>query len=317
MSEENSTQDGDDVMAGAGAPDLEETGDMMAVNEVTGAPVRKADSAGVIDDYPWYPEKEHGSATRMLTTADADVDASDDEGRGGSMINATLIVLMILVCSGAFVTLQHTDGFYSEKGAGLSGIIDLKESVARHQEQEFTYEELKKQKRFGSLTISSAPKGAMICTDKATLSRINLDDASKAALKKCPNPNERGETLFQLTTAPGNINGVDTAHMLPLVAQREGYQDFPLYIGTHLWPVNQGNEAQYVRVFTMVAKDCNRWQTNDSQLGTLSFYSYMHCEQYTKGVKRKKNASRSTDSCVCNPEVIEPPSKKKKKKSKK
>ena len=31
---------------------------------------------------------------------------------------------MILVCSGAFVTLQYTDGFYSEKGPGLSGIID-------------------------------------------------------------------------------------------------------------------------------------------------------------------------------------------------
>jgi hypothetical protein len=317
MSEENSIQDNEDVNTGAATPDLEETGDMMAATEVTGSPVRTAAPAEGIAGNLWQPEKDHGSATRMLTTADADVDATDGEGHGGSMINAVLIFLMILVCSGAFVTLQHTDGFYSEKGAGLNGIIDLKEAVARHQEQEFTYEELKKQKRFGSLTISSTPKGAMICTDKATLSRINLDEASKAALKKCPNPNERGETLFQLTTAPGKINGVDTAHMLPLVAQREGYQDFPLYIGTHLWPVNQGNEAQYVRVFTMIAKECNRWQTNDSQLGTLSFYSYMHCEQYTKGVKRKKNAARTTDSCVCNPEVIEPPSKKKKKKSKK
>lgn len=317
MSEENSIQDGDDVVAGEGTPELEETGDMLAVNEITGAPAPEVASGDPLVDYPWQAEPEHGSATRMLTTAGAEVDASDGPSSGGSMINAVLIVLMVLVCSGAFVTLQHTDGFYSEKGAGLSGIIDLKEAVARHQEQEFTYEELKKQKRFGSLTISSTPKGAMICTDKATLSRINLDEASKAALKKCPNPNERGETLFQLTTAPGKINGVDTAHMLPLIAQREGYQDFPLYIGTHLWPVNQGNEAQYVRVFTMVAKDCNRWQTNDSQLGTLSFYSYMHCEQYTKGVKRKKNAARSTDGCACNPEVIKPPSKKKKKKSRK
>ena len=242
----------------------------------------------------------------MLTDpgqAEVDIEGGGPQNRGA--INFILIALMVLVCAGAFTTLQRTDGFYSEDGAGLGGIIDLKEAVARHQEQEYTYEELKKQKRFGSLTISSTPKGALICTDKATLSRMNLDEKSKAALKKCPNANERGDTLYQLTTAPGNINGIDIAHMLPLVAQREGYQDFPMYIGTHLWPVNQGNEAQYVRVFKMVPKECNRWQTNDSQLGTLSFYSYMHCEQYTKGIQRKKKATRTTDGCVCNPEVID------------
>ena len=100
------------------------------------------------------------------------------------------------------MTLQYTDGFYSEKGPGLSGIIEPKEAVARHQEQEFTYEELRTE-ALGSSTLNASPKGAMICTDKATLSRINLDDAAKAALKKCPNPNERGETLFQPDNRPG------------------------------------------------------------------------------------------------------------------
>ena len=314
MSEENSMQDNDNSVEVEVSQELEETGDMAAVNEVVEQP--KSGSPEAVDaiNYPWTIEPDHGSATRMLTTRGQEVDSSDGPSSGGSLINSVLILLMILVCSGAFVTLQYTDGFYSEKGPGLSGIIELKEAVARHQEQEFTYEELKKQKRFGSLTLNASPKGAMICTDKATLSRINLDDAAKAALKKCPNPNERGETLFQLTTAPGNINGVDTAHMLSLVAQREGYQDFPLFIGTHLWPVNQGNEATYVRVFKMIPEECNRWQTNDSQLGTLNFYSYMHCEQYTKGIKRKKQAQRTTDGCRCNPEIIPPPSKKKKKK---
>ena len=345
MVEENSVEKNESETETEAGSELEKTSDLEAVSpteqsveaqgnndsEESQAAVVRAETPAVKaktkqslpqkDDelfLPWRPEPDHGSATRMLTDrgqAEVEIDGQGAKRRG--LLNLTLVALMALVCAGAFTTLQQTDGFYSEEGAGLGGIINLKEAVARHQEQEHTYEELKKQKRFGSLTISSTPKGAMICTDKATLSRMNLDEKSKAALKKCPNANKRGDTLYQLTTAPGNINGIDIAHMLPLVAQREGYQDFPMYIGTHLWPVNQGNEAQYVRVFKMVPKDCNRWQTNDSQLGTLSFYSYMHCEQYTKGVKRKKNAARTTDGCVCKPEVVDLAKlKKKKKKSK-
>lgn len=315
MAEENQGQEGQEEKDTG--IELEETGDMDAqtvVAPTTPMGVQSTSSSNneVVD---WAPEPDHGSATRMLVSANAteeDVDVQVEKSR--TVINLLLVLLMILVVAGAFVTLQKTDGFYSEDGAGLGGIIDLKEALARHQEQEFTYEELKKQKRFGTLTISSEPKGAMICTDKATLSRINLDDAAKAKLKKCPNPNARGEELVQLTTAPGKIAGVDTAHLMTLTAQREGYQDFPLYIGTHLWPVNQGTEAQYIRVFKMTPQVCNRWQTNDSQMGTVTFYNYLHCEGYVKGVKGKKDASRTTDGCTCNPEVIDTSKKKKKKK---
>lgn len=315
MSEENQGQEDRDEKETV--VELEETGD-MAIPEMplpeTSAPRTATNSESTVE-YPWVPEADHGSATRMLVSASAtreEVDVEVERGRGA--LNFTLLLLMAVVVVGAFVTLQQTSGFYSEEGASLGGIIDLKEALARHQEQEFTYEEVKKQKRFGTLTIGASPKGAMICTDKSTLSRINLDDASKANLKKCPNPNERGEQLLMLTTAPGKIEGIDTSHMLRLVAQREGFQDFPLFVGTHLWPINQGSDAQYARSFKMVPKVCNRWQTTDSQMGVLSFYSYMHCEGYRKGVKRKKLADRTTDGCRCNPEAIK---KKKKKKSRK
>ncbi len=317
MAEENQGQEGQEEKETVA--ELEETGDMEVPANLPPQPTapQAATQADGEMDFPWTPEADHASAARMLVSADATqevVDMEIEKGRGA--INFVLILLMILVVAGAFMTLQRTDGFYSEEGAGLGGIIDLKEALARHQEQEFSYEERKKQKRFGTLTIASEPKGAMICTDKATLSRINLDEASKSKLKKCPNPNERGEELLQLTVAPGKIEGVDTAHLLTLVAQREGFQDFPLYIGTHLWPINQGTEAQYIRVFKMVPKVCNRWQTNDSQMGTISFYNYLHCEGYTKGVNRKKKTGRTTDGCVCKPEVIDTKKKKKKKKKK-
>ena len=148
MSEENQGPEGQEEKETIA--ELEETGDMevpASLPPQSSAPQAAAQNDS-LEDVPWAPEAGHASATRILVSADATqevVDVEVEKGRGA--INFLLILLMILVIAGAFMTLQKTDGFYSEEGAGLSGIIDLKESLARHQEQEFAYEERKKQKR--------------------------------------------------------------------------------------------------------------------------------------------------------------------------
>ena len=138
-------------------------------------------------------------------------------------------------------------------------------------------------------------------------------DAAGPAPVDAPRPNARGETMYQLGTSPGQIEGIDISHALTLVGQREGFQDFPMHIGTHLWPVNQGKDAQYQRAFKMVETECNRWMAEDSLYGDVTFYGYMHCEGYTRGVAKKNEAGRSAKPCRCEPEVVETQDKKNKK----
>lgn len=307
MTEENQEQN---EKVGTDGPELEETGDMQM--PIHASP--KQSTSAEADEYPWKPQAGHASAAGMLLGRDAKPSDDDvEEKRGRSALNLVLLLLIVGVAGGAFATLQHTDGFYSETGIGLAGIIDLKEELARHQEQEFTYEELKKKKRFGTLTMASEPTEVKICADKSTLNRINLSEESKAKLGKCPRPNARGEAMFQLGTSPGKIEGIDISHSLSLVGQREGFQDFPMHIGTHLWPVNQGKDAQYKRAFKMAEIECNRWMSEDTLFGDVAFYSYVHCEGYTRGVAKKNEAGRSAKPCRCEPEVVEPKNKSKKK----
>ena len=98
MSEENSMQDNDNSVEVEVSQELEETGDMAAVNEVVEQP--KSGSPEAVDAINYLTiEPDHGSATGCSTRGQ-EVTYQMVRPAVQLPINSVLILSSILVCSG-------------------------------------------------------------------------------------------------------------------------------------------------------------------------------------------------------------------------
>lgn len=333
-------------------PDSDDDADAAAADDERGdAPeadddVPASDGDGV--DYRYWPvEDDHGSITRLLTTAadrevDLHVDGEDEAiGGGSTTMNLVLIVLIIGAMAG---------GIFQLVRVASPEALAAKKQAREEAEALFLEEQLAKQKKYGVLRIESNPPQAVVIKDgeklvaelgAAPAPEAPADEkpadgapadgkaapadgkaapadgkaaeapAAPADVKAAEAPAAPAEgSTARVGMTPMNIMNLDIAKPYSIRLEKDGYEPFEFNVAEHLWTKDPNSgEYKFFKMVEMTPINCEYWFLyNAKKRREMKFEQKADCfTHYEESIAQQV----SVTECVCKipPEGVNPENK--------